>query len=140
MWSTHTHTHTYDGIFPSREKEWNLAVCNNMDRPRIILLSDISQTERQIMGNFTDVWKIKLKRERERNRLTDTENGLARSSEQGRRLRAVSLCQERPRQRPLVPKHVTRNSIVENKLDVEDVSPGETARVTRDLVVILLQK
>ena len=29
-----THIHTYNGILCSNEKEWNLAICNNMDGPR----------------------------------------------------------------------------------------------------------
>ena len=29
---THTHTHTHNGILAIK-KEWNLAICNNMDWP-----------------------------------------------------------------------------------------------------------
>ena len=31
---THTYTHPYNGILLSYKKEWNNAICNNMDRPR----------------------------------------------------------------------------------------------------------
>ena len=36
MWYTHTHTHTHThrGILLSHKKEWNNAICNNMDGPR----------------------------------------------------------------------------------------------------------
>ena len=30
----------------SHKKEWNSAICNNMDRPQGIMLSEISQTEK----------------------------------------------------------------------------------------------
>ena len=31
---THTHTHTHTGMLLSHKKEWNNAICNNMDGPR----------------------------------------------------------------------------------------------------------
>ena len=31
---THTHTHTHTGILLSHQKEWNNAICSNMDRLR----------------------------------------------------------------------------------------------------------
>ena len=31
---THTHTHTHNGILLSHKKEWNNAICSNMDGPR----------------------------------------------------------------------------------------------------------
>ena len=31
---THTHTHTHNGILLSYKKEWNIAICNNIDGPR----------------------------------------------------------------------------------------------------------
>ena len=34
MWCTHTHTHTHTGILLSHKKEWNNAICSNIDRPR----------------------------------------------------------------------------------------------------------
>ena len=35
MWYTHTHTHTHahDGLLPNHNKEWNVAICNNMNGP-----------------------------------------------------------------------------------------------------------
>ena len=36
MWDTHTHTHTHthSGILLSHKKEWNNAICSNMDGSR----------------------------------------------------------------------------------------------------------
>ena len=31
---THTHTHTYNGVLLGYRKEWNNAICSNMDGPR----------------------------------------------------------------------------------------------------------
>ena len=31
---THTHIHTHNGVLPGHKKEWNLAICDNMDGPR----------------------------------------------------------------------------------------------------------
>ena len=43
----HTHTHTYNGIlFNHNNKEWNLAICDNMDGPKSIMLNEISHTEK----------------------------------------------------------------------------------------------
>ena len=30
----HTHTHTHTGILISYKKEWNAAICSNMDGPK----------------------------------------------------------------------------------------------------------
>ena len=32
--SLYTHTHIYNGILVSNKKEWNNAICSNMDEPR----------------------------------------------------------------------------------------------------------
>ena len=39
----------YKGILFSQEEEWNNAMCSNLDGPRIIILSEISQKERNII-------------------------------------------------------------------------------------------
>ena len=31
---THTYTHTHNGIWFNHTKEWNLAICSNMDGPK----------------------------------------------------------------------------------------------------------
>ena len=46
MWYTHTHINTQNGTLLSHKKELNLAVCDNMERPRGNMLSEISQTEK----------------------------------------------------------------------------------------------
>ena len=33
---THTHTHTYNGMLLNYQKEWNLAICNNVDGARVL--------------------------------------------------------------------------------------------------------
>ena len=47
MWyiHTHTHTHTHTEIL-HRHKKGNSAFCDNMDGPETIILSKISQTEK----------------------------------------------------------------------------------------------
>ena len=42
------YTYIYKGILFSDEEEWNNAMCGNMHGPRIIILSEISQKERNI--------------------------------------------------------------------------------------------
>jgi len=32
---TYTRTHIYNGILLNHKKEWNNAICNNMDGPRV---------------------------------------------------------------------------------------------------------
>ena len=58
---THTHTHTmeyYSGI----KKEWNLAICNNMDGlGRQYAKWNESDRERQILYGITYLWNIKNK-------------------------------------------------------------------------------
>ena len=40
--------HIYNGILLSPKKEWNNAICNNMDDLEIVVLSEVSQTEKDI--------------------------------------------------------------------------------------------
>ena len=37
--------HIYDGILLGHKKEWNVTICDSMNGPRSIMLSDISQTK-----------------------------------------------------------------------------------------------
>ena len=41
--------HMYNEILLSRKKEWNNAICSNMDGPRIVILSEVRQRK-------TDIW------------------------------------------------------------------------------------
>ena len=38
--------HIYNGMLLSHKKEWNNAICSNMDGPRDYILSEVSQTEK----------------------------------------------------------------------------------------------
>ena len=38
--------HIYNGILLSPKKEWNNAICNNMDDLEIVVLSEVSQKEK----------------------------------------------------------------------------------------------
>ena len=67
----------YIGIFLSHQKEWNLAICNDMDGARMYYLTEISQSEKDkytisLMWNLRkqqmNVWEGAKKRERERER------------------------------------------------------------------------
>ena len=44
---THTHTHTHNVILLSHKKELNFYICNNMDGLEGIMLSEISQKEKE---------------------------------------------------------------------------------------------
>ena len=58
MWSTYILfinkpifiLYTHNGILFSHKKENNLAICNNMNRPEGIILSEISQTDKDEYG------------------------------------------------------------------------------------------
>ena len=45
----------YNGILLSHKKEWNSAVYNHVDGPRDIMLSEISDRERQMLYDITYV-------------------------------------------------------------------------------------
>ena len=38
----------YIEILLSNKKEWNFSICDNMDGPRGIMLSEVSQTEKDL--------------------------------------------------------------------------------------------
>ena len=48
--------HVYSGAFLNHRKEWNNAICSNMDVPRVVILSEVNQ--RQI-SYITYVWNLK---------------------------------------------------------------------------------
>ena len=68
---THTHAHTHTqwntyiyvcGILPGNQKEWNLAICNNMDGTRVYYAKlNWSVRERQISQDFTQMWSLRYK-------------------------------------------------------------------------------
>lgn len=62
-----------NGVLLSHKKEWNLAICNNMDGPREYYAKCLSQKDKYHM--ISPVYQI-FKNETKRNRLTNTENKL----------------------------------------------------------------
>ena len=52
--------HTENGILLSQEKEWNNAICNNMDGPRDYHTKwSKSEKERQIVYDIIYMWNLK---------------------------------------------------------------------------------
>ena len=52
--------HIYNGILLSHKKEWNNAICNNMDGPRDYhTKGSKSERERQIPYDITYMWNLK---------------------------------------------------------------------------------
>ena len=43
---THINTCTQNGISLSHKKEWNNAICSNMDRPSIIILRKVNKKDK----------------------------------------------------------------------------------------------
>ena len=73
--------HTYNGILLSHKKEWNNAICSNVDGPRNQHTKwSKSQTEGQISYDTTYMWNVKKWYKwtylQNRNRLTDIDNKL----------------------------------------------------------------
>ena len=55
----YTHTHTYKGILLSHKKEWNNAICRNMDRPRDYHTKwSKSERERWLPYDITYMWNL----------------------------------------------------------------------------------
>ena len=78
---THTHTHTHNGILLSHKKEWNDAICSNMDRPGDYHTKQSkSDREKQTSYDIPYMWNLKRWYKwtylQNRNRLTDFENKL----------------------------------------------------------------
>ena len=56
----HTHTHTHNGILLSHKKEWNNAICSNMEAPRDYNTKGSKwERERQIPYDITYMWNPK---------------------------------------------------------------------------------
>ena len=53
--------HIYSVILLSHLKEWDIALCNNMDGPRGIMLSEISQRKINTQCVITYMWNLKNK-------------------------------------------------------------------------------
>ena len=52
--------HIYNGIVLSHKKEWNNAICSNMDGPRDYHTKwSKSERERQISYDITSIWNLK---------------------------------------------------------------------------------
>ena len=52
--------HIYNGVVLSHKKEWNNAICSNMDRPRDYHTKcRKSERERQIPYDITYMWNLK---------------------------------------------------------------------------------
>ena len=72
--------YAYNGILLSHKKEWNNAICNDMERPiDYNTKQNKSERERQIPYNITYMWNLKKKWYKwtylqNRNMLTDIEN------------------------------------------------------------------
>ena len=54
--------YTYNGILLSHKKEWNLAICDNMDRP-LGHYAELNKTirERQIPYDLIYIWNLEEK-------------------------------------------------------------------------------
>ena len=73
--------HIYNGILLSHKKEWNNAICSNMDGPRDYCTKwSKSDRERQISYDITYMWNLKKWYRwtylQNRNRFTDFKNKL----------------------------------------------------------------
>ena len=58
---THTHTHTHSGLLCSHRKKKNLLFATTWVDPEGIILSEISQREKNIPYNLTYIWNLKNK-------------------------------------------------------------------------------
>ena len=74
--------HIYNGLLLTHKKEWNNAVCGNMDEPRDCHTEwSMSDSERQISYNIAYMWNLKKKGYKwtylqNRNWVTDVKNKL----------------------------------------------------------------
>ena len=51
--------HIYNGILPSHKKEWNCAICRDLDGPRDCHTEwSKSAREKQILYNITYMWNV----------------------------------------------------------------------------------
>ena len=59
---THTHIYTHNGIILSDQKEWNLAICSDMDGGKgYYAKQSKSVRERKIPYDFTHMWNVRNK-------------------------------------------------------------------------------
>ena len=59
-WMDEDMVHIYNGILLSHEKEWNTAICSNMDRTRDYHSKwSRSDRQRQIPYSITYMWNLK---------------------------------------------------------------------------------
>ena len=54
--------YTHNEILFSLRKEGNPVICDNMDEPEGLTLSEKSQTERQVLDGITYLWNLKKKK------------------------------------------------------------------------------
>ena len=57
----HTYTHTHTGILLTHEIEWDLAICNNMDGPKVYNVKWNKWNRKQIPFDFTHMWILRNK-------------------------------------------------------------------------------
>ena len=63
----HTHIHTLNGILLSHKKEWNNAICSNMDGPRDFHTKlSKPDRERQISYDIAYMWNPKEKKKKKK--------------------------------------------------------------------------
>ena len=66
---------TYNGILPNSKKEWNNAICSNMDGPKDYHTKWIkSEKERQIPYGIPYMWNLKKKKHKKRYKGTYIQN------------------------------------------------------------------
>ena len=62
MYEIYIYIFLYNGTILSHKKEWNLHICKNIDGPRgYYAKCNKSQREKQILHDFSYMWKIKNK-------------------------------------------------------------------------------
>ena len=54
------YTHTHNGVLLSTQKEWNLAICNNVDGTRVYY-AKWNKSEKDKYHDFTHVWNLRYK-------------------------------------------------------------------------------
>ena len=59
MWFGYTHTHTHNGVLLSHKKEWNNAICSNMNGPRDYHTNEVIQ--RKITYDITYMLNVKMR-------------------------------------------------------------------------------
>ena len=79
-----TFAYIYNGQLHNHKKEWNSAICNNVDKPRgYYAQRNKSDRERQIFYVITYMWNLKNKTNEYNKTETDTEDKLVLSIRRG---------------------------------------------------------